>query len=75
MAKNTVFLETPAAKNWPTGATQIRFFDDGMAVNFRQNSSEEALRWASNVDEFYEAFHVEPDSPMWIDPDKRVKIW
>ncbi|WP_273416585.1 metallophosphoesterase [Corynebacterium appendicis] len=49
VAKNTVFLETPAAKNWPTGATQIRFFDDGMAVNFRQNSSEEALRWAART--------------------------
>ncbi|MCT1452710.1 MULTISPECIES: metallophosphoesterase [unclassified Corynebacterium] len=48
-AKNTVFLETPAAKNWPTGATQIRFFADGMAVNFRQNSSEEALRWAART--------------------------
>lgn len=49
VAKNTVFLETPAAKNWPTGATQIRFFEDGMAVNFRQNSSEEALRWAART--------------------------
>ena len=49
MAKNTVFLETPAAKNWPTGATQIRFFDGGMAINFRQNSSEKALRWAART--------------------------
>lgn len=48
-AKNTVFLETPAAKNWPTGATQIRFFEDGMAVNFRQNSTEESLRWAART--------------------------
>ncbi|GAB3078024.1 metallophosphoesterase [Corynebacterium aquatimens] len=48
-AKNTVFLETPAAKNWPTGATQIRFFKDGMAITFRQNTSEEALRWAART--------------------------
>lgn len=49
IAHNTVFLETPAAKNWPTGATQIRFYEDGMAVNFRQNTSEEALRWAART--------------------------
>ena len=29
----------------------------------------------SDVDEFYTAFHISKGDPMWIDPDKRVKIW
>ena len=28
-----------------------------------------------NVDLFYRAFDVMPDSAMWLDPDKRVRIW
>ena len=28
-----------------------------------------------NVDLFYRAFDVTPDSAMWLDPDKRVRIW
>ena len=28
-----------------------------------------------NVAEFYEAFDVEPDGNMWIEPDQRVTIW
>lgn len=48
-AVNTVFLETPAAKNWPTGGTQIRFFEEGMVLTFRPNTSEEALRWAART--------------------------
>jgi len=46
---HAVFLETPAAKNWPTGATQLRFYSDGIAVNFRHNMGEEALDWASRT--------------------------
>lgn len=30
---------------------------------------------ARNVDLFYRAFDVTPDSAMWLDPDKRVRIW
>jgi predicted metalloendopeptidase len=29
----------------------------------------------SNLDGFYEAFNVQPDSPMYIAPEKRVRIW
>ncbi len=29
----------------------------------------------SNLDPFYEAFSIKPDSPMWLDPEKRVRIW
>jgi putative endopeptidase len=29
----------------------------------------------SDVDEFYTAFGIKKGDPMWIDPDKRVKIW
>jgi putative endopeptidase len=29
----------------------------------------------SDVPEFYEAFHIKKGDKMWIDPDKRVKIW
>ena len=28
-----------------------------------------------NVDLFYRTFDVTPDSAMWLDPDKRVRIW
>ena len=30
---------------------------------------------ARHVDLFYRAFDVTPDSAMWLDPDKRVRIW
>jgi putative endopeptidase len=29
----------------------------------------------ADVPEFYEAFHIKKGDKMWIDPDKRVKIW
>jgi endothelin-converting enzyme/putative endopeptidase len=29
----------------------------------------------SNLQAFYEAFDIQPDSPMWIPPEKRVRIW
>lgn len=29
----------------------------------------------SNLDAFYEVFDVKPDSPMYIAPEKRVRIW
>jgi putative endopeptidase len=28
-----------------------------------------------NLQEFYDAFDIQPGSPMWIPPDKRAKIW
>jgi len=28
-----------------------------------------------NVDAFYEAFNVQPGDGMWLEPDKRVRIW
>ncbi|MDZ4849191.1 MAG: M13 family metallopeptidase [Pirellulaceae bacterium] len=29
----------------------------------------------SNLDAFYEAFSIKPNSPMWIESEKRVRIW
>jgi putative endopeptidase len=29
----------------------------------------------SDVPEFYEAFHIRKGDKMWLDPEKRVKIW
>lgn len=29
----------------------------------------------SDVPEFYEAFHIKKGDKMWVDPDKRVRIW
>jgi len=29
----------------------------------------------SNLDGFYEAFDVQPGAPMYLTPDKRVRIW
>ncbi len=29
----------------------------------------------SDVPDFYKAFHIKKGDKMWIDPDKRVKIW
>jgi putative endopeptidase len=29
----------------------------------------------SDVPEFYEAFHIKKGDKMWLDPEKRVKIW
>jgi putative endopeptidase len=29
----------------------------------------------SDVQEFYDAFHIKKGDKMWLDPDKRVKIW
>jgi putative endopeptidase len=28
-----------------------------------------------NVQEFYDAFDIKPDSPMWLPPEKRAVIW
>ena len=30
---------------------------------------------ARNVDLFYKAFDVKPEDGMWLDPDRRVRIW
>jgi putative endopeptidase len=29
----------------------------------------------TDIPEFYEAFHIKKGDKMWLDPDKRVKIW
>jgi putative endopeptidase len=29
----------------------------------------------TDVPEFYDAFHIKKGDKMWLDPDKRVKIW
>ena len=29
----------------------------------------------SDIPEFYEAFHIKKGDKMWLDPEKRVKIW
>ncbi len=57
------------SKARPEMATQLLAIDPHSPNEFRCNVI------ASNVDEFYEAFDVEPGSPMWIAPEERVKIW
>ncbi len=29
----------------------------------------------SNMDAFYEAFPIKPEEPMYVAPEKRVRIW
>lgn len=29
----------------------------------------------TDVPEFYEAFHIKKGNKMWLDPEKRVRIW
>lgn len=57
------------SKARPEMAAQLLAIDPHSPNEFRCNVI------ASNVDEFYEAFDVEPGSPMWIAPEDRVKIW
>lgn len=57
------------SKARPEMAAQLLAIDPHSPNEFRCNVI------ASNVDEFYEAFDVEPGSPMWIAPEERVKIW
>ncbi|RAV34146.1 hypothetical protein CWC39_04830 [Corynebacterium heidelbergense] len=40
------YLETPSAKNWPTGATHLRIHTDGIYVNFRHAMGDAAFEWA-----------------------------
>ena len=57
------------SKARPEMAAQLLAIDPHSPNEFRCNVI------ASNVDEFYEAFDVEPGSPMWIAPEERVTIW
>ena len=57
------------SKARPEMAAQLLAIDPHSPNEFRCNVI------ASNVDEFYEAFDVEPGSAMWIAPEERVKIW
>ncbi|MCQ4614085.1 M13 family metallopeptidase [Corynebacterium pseudogenitalium] len=57
------------SKARPEMAAQLLAIDPHSPNEFRCNVI------ASNVDEFYEAFDVEPGSAMWIAPEDRVKIW
>ena len=50
-------------------AEQLLIIDPHSPAEFRVNGI------VSNVDAFYSTFHVEPGDGMWIDPDKRVRIW
>lgn len=54
----------------PEQAQQYLAIDPHSPAEFRCNVI------AGNIDEFYQAFpSVGPDSPMWIEPEKRVTIW
>lgn len=54
----------------PEMAAQYLAIDPHSPAEFRCNVI------AANVTEFYEAFpEIGPDSPMWLEPDKRVAIW
>ena len=57
------------SKARPEMAAQLLAIDPHSPNEFRCNVI------ASNVDEFYEAFDVEPGSAVWIAPEERVKIW
>ena len=57
------------SKTRPEMAAQLLAIDPHSPNEFRCNVI------AANVAEFYEAFDVEPDSKMWIAPEKRVRIW
>ena len=57
------------SKTRPEMAAQLLAIDPHSPNEFRCNVI------AANVAEFYEAFDVEPDSKMWIGPEKRVRIW
>lgn len=53
----------------PEMATQYLATDPHSPAEFRCNVI------AANIAEFYEAFDVTPNSPMWIEPEQRVTIW
>lgn len=48
-ARPPIYLETPSAKNWPTGATHLRVFGDRLLVNFQHAVGPEALAWAQRT--------------------------
>lgn len=50
-------------------AEQYLAIDPHSPAEFRTNG---VLR---NVDAFYVAYNVKPGDKMWLDPDKRVRIW
>lgn len=56
-------------KNRDELAEQYLAIDPHSPAEFRTNGI------VSNVDAFYDAFHVEPGDAMWRDPDERVRIW
>lgn len=53
----------------PEMAAQLLAIDPHSPNEFRCNVI------AGNIAEFYDAFEVEQDSPMWIAPEDRVRIW
>lgn len=53
----------------PELAEQFLQIDPHSPAEFRTNGI------VSNVDLFYKAFDVTPESPMWMNPDQRVNIW
>ncbi|QDZ41790.1 M13 family metallopeptidase [Corynebacterium sp. sy039] len=57
------------SKTRPEVASNYLLIDPHSPAEFRCNVI------AGNIAELYEAFDVQPDSPMWIDEDKRVSIW
>lgn len=50
-------------------AEQYLAIDPHSPAEFRTNGI------VRNVDAFYSAFDVKPGDKMWLDPDKRVRIW
>ncbi|MBF4547318.1 peptidase M13 [Corynebacterium afermentans subsp. lipophilum] len=57
------------SKARPEMAAQLLAIDPHAPNEFRCNVI------AANIAEFYEAFEVEKESKMWIDPEDRVTIW
>ena len=62
------------AKTWRSKAlpqiTQMYLDSDPHPANeYRSNGT------IRNMDEFYEAFDIQKGDKMWLDPEKRVKVW
>ncbi|PRQ10381.1 peptidase M13 [Corynebacterium sp. 13CS0277] len=57
------------SKTRPEMAAQLLTIDPHSPAEFRCNII------AANIDDFYRAFDVDEDAPMYIAPDERVQIW
>lgn len=62
------------AKTWRFKATQ-QLNERLLSMDVHAPQPLRANVHAQNLDEYYEAFDVQPGDGMWLDKDKRVNIW